>query len=93
LEGFLQGSGLVLLHYPNLWNILDEWLMNLGDKQFKEIVPLLRRAFSNFSTMERRKMMEKVKQMEQTTTTSTLLPKAQQAEIAETVGLILGWRE
>ncbi|MEM1325994.1 MAG: DUF5682 family protein [Bacteroidota bacterium] len=92
LEGFLQGSGLVLLHYPNLWKILDEWLIALDEGQFEAIVPLLRRAFSQFSPVERRKMMERARQQEQQSTESTLLPQSQQSEVAEAVGLILGWR-
>ena len=62
LEGFLYGSGLLLIHQPSLWNILDEWINELSmEPIFKELLPLLRRTFSDFSGPERQKMMDLVK--------------------------------
>lgn len=58
LEGFLYGSGLLLIHQPALWNILDEWIDDLPmSPVFEKILPLLRRTFSAFSVPERQKMM------------------------------------
>jgi len=57
VEGFLHGSGLLLIHQPALWSMLDEWLVDLDEAAFKETLPVLRRTFSNFSTSERRKML------------------------------------
>ncbi len=57
-EGFLYGSGLLLIHQPALWHILDEWLSNLEEVAFTEALPMLRRTFSGFSRAERRKMLE-----------------------------------
>ncbi len=57
LEGFLSGSGLLLIHNPNLWNILNDWVKMLTEESFIELLPLLRRAFSRFSRSERDKMM------------------------------------
>ncbi|MFT5765038.1 MAG: hypothetical protein ACI8X3_002474, partial [Saprospiraceae bacterium] len=62
LEGFLFGSGLLLIHQPSLWNILDEWIDELSmEPNFKELLPLLRRTFADFSGPERQKMMALVK--------------------------------
>lgn len=61
LEGFLAGSGLILLHDRPLWDILDAWVTSLKPDQFDEVVPLLRRAFSMFDRPERRQMGELVK--------------------------------
>lgn len=61
LEGFLHGSGLLLLHHPALWSILDEWVRELSDDSLKELLPLLRRTFSRFPPPERGKMLELVK--------------------------------
>ena len=58
LEGFLGGSGLVLLHHPALWALLDEWLGSLRPEHFTETLPLLRRTFSTFALPERRQMGE-----------------------------------
>lgn len=62
LEGFLHGSGLLLIHNHSLWNILDEWVSQLKMEDFKDILPLLRRTFSNFPGTEREKMMKLAKQ-------------------------------
>jgi hypothetical protein len=61
LEGFLKGSGTILLIDNNLWTVVDNWVSELEDTVFTEILPLLRRTFSSFSNAERRKLGEKVK--------------------------------
>jgi hypothetical protein len=57
LEGFLYGSGLLLIHTPMLWTGLHEWVKEIPEDQFPEVLPLLRRAFANFSGPEREKML------------------------------------
>ena len=59
--GLLAGSGMVLLHQEELWRILDQWLVELPEATFVETLPLLRRAFADFTGPERRTMGEKVK--------------------------------
>jgi hypothetical protein len=61
LEGFLYGSGLLLLHHSTLWNILDHWVQTIAEAAFPDILPLLRRAFSNFTQPERAKLLEKAR--------------------------------
>jgi hypothetical protein len=61
LEGFLHGSGLLLLHNDALWQILDAWVVSLQTDTFVQLLPLLRRTFATFSTPERRQMGERVK--------------------------------
>lgn len=61
LEGFLKGSGLLLLHNEELWQVLDQWIMSLNEENFINVLPLLRRTFATFPTSERRQMGEKVK--------------------------------
>jgi len=61
LEGFLKGSGTILLIDTQLWTVIDNWMSELDDAVFTEVLPLLRRTFSNFSNAERRKLGEKVK--------------------------------
>src|SRR5439155_3157548 len=46
VEGFLRGSGLVLLHDDRLWSILDGWLVALDGDAFTALLPLLRRTFA-----------------------------------------------
>ena len=47
LEGFLHGSGLLLLHNETLWEILDQWVAADGEA-FNPLLPLLRRTFAQF---------------------------------------------
>ena len=61
VEGFLRGSGLLLLHDESLWQVLDEWVTQLNGDVFVQLLPLLRRTFSTFPAPERRQMGERVK--------------------------------
>jgi hypothetical protein len=61
VEGFLKGSGLLLLHDEKLWQTLDSWVSQLPDEPFAGLLPLLRRTFSTFASAERRQMGERVK--------------------------------
>ena len=61
LEGFLRGSGMILIYDNRLWNLLYSWVASLNANVFAELLPLLRRAFSNFEFGERRQIGEKAK--------------------------------
>lgn len=61
IEGFLKGTGTILLLDHTLWNLIDQWVASLSKDVFKETLPLLRRTFSEFSSAERRKLGEKAK--------------------------------
>jgi hypothetical protein len=52
-EGFLSGSGLLLVHDPDLLGVLDGWVASLDEDDFLEVLPLLRRTFGEFSAPER----------------------------------------
>jgi len=61
LEGFLKGSGTLLLLDEQLWGVVYDWVGGLDRETFTEVLPLLRRTFSNYTNTERRKLGEKVK--------------------------------
>ncbi|MEZ4677763.1 MAG: DUF5682 family protein [Caldilineaceae bacterium] len=61
LRGMLRGSGLLLIHDERIWAVVDGWLSGLREEHFIEVLPLVRRAFGDFATGERRMMGEKVK--------------------------------
>lgn len=61
LEGFLKGSGTILLVDDDLWNVVNNWVQQLDEEIFTQVLPLLRRTFSTFSKPEKRKLGEKVK--------------------------------
>ncbi|MBM4257725.1 MAG: hypothetical protein FJ147_17765 [Deltaproteobacteria bacterium] len=60
VEGFLKGSGLLLLHDETLWQVLDNWVTNLSGEVFTQVLPLLRRTFATFPAPERRQIGERV---------------------------------
>src|SRR5690606_2807502 len=62
VEGFLTGSGAVLLHDDPLWQLLDDWVAALAGERFDTVLPLLRRTFSTFHAPERRQMGERARQ-------------------------------
>jgi hypothetical protein len=63
VEGVLRGSGMVLLQRTGLWRALDGWLAGLDPDTFVTLLPLIRRAFSDFEPAERRAMGEKVRKL------------------------------
>lgn len=56
LEGFLQGSGLILVHDDQLLDLIDTWLLALPEERFVAILPLLRRTFGAFDSGERQEI-------------------------------------
>jgi len=70
LEGFLRGGSEVLLQDEPLLQLLDEWLCELSETDFTESLPLLRRSMSNFDTVARRRVLEKVQQGRQESTSA-----------------------
>lgn len=61
LEGFLKGSGTILLIDQDLWSVVNTWVESLTEEVFIDVLPLLRRTFAAFSKPERRRLGEKVK--------------------------------
>ena len=61
LEGFLKGSGTVLLIDQVLWQTVNNWVATLDKDMFTQLLPLLRRTFSEFTQPERKKLGEKAK--------------------------------
>jgi hypothetical protein len=56
VEGFLAGTGTVLLHDEALLTLLDGWVASLDGEAFVDVVPLLRRTFGAFEVAERRQI-------------------------------------
>jgi len=59
-EGLLRGSGLLLLHHPELLDLVDGWVCSLHEETFTNLLPLLRRTFATFQPPERRQMGERL---------------------------------
>jgi hypothetical protein len=60
IDGLLRGSGVMLVHHPELLDIVDEWLVALSAQTFLETLPLVRRTFATFEQPERRAMGERI---------------------------------
>ncbi len=60
IEGFLSGSGALLIHDEPMWSLVDNWLSELGTDHFATVLPLLRRTFATFHAPERRQLGERV---------------------------------
>ena len=80
LEGFLHGSVLLLLHNRDLWTLLDEWIQVLDPELFNEVLPVLRRTFSQFSIPEREQLLTLVKRGPQLNQQVTAVDTAFNAE-------------
>lgn len=61
VEGFLAGSGTVLVHDRQLLGIIDDWLSTLAPDAFVQTVALLRRTFGGFELGERRQLLQLVR--------------------------------
>jgi hypothetical protein len=61
LEGFLKGSGSILLVDYDLWNLVNGWVNELNQDTFTQVLPLLRRTFANFTPPERKKLGARAK--------------------------------
>ncbi len=56
VEGFVAGSGTVLVHDRELLDVIDSWVSSLAPDAFIATVPLLRRTFGAFEPAERRQL-------------------------------------
>jgi len=64
LQGFLSGSGLVLIHDRKLFALIDDWIERLSAEHFIETLPLLRRTFGQFTNPERLSLSEMAKNLQ-----------------------------
>ena len=58
LDGVLSGGAMLLIHDPVLLGLLDRWIAGIPAEAFTDVLPLLRRTFSQFEGPERRKIGE-----------------------------------
>ena len=65
-EGFLAGSGLLLLHDDMLLSLADGWLAGLSADAFAAVLPALRRTFGEFAPPERQAIGDKAARLDGT---------------------------
>ena len=94
VDGFLKGSGLLLLHDKTLWELLDNWLTIMDSERFQNVLPLLRRTFSSFSEAERNQLNELIRpdgrKMERGVETAVRFNEAQADMVLPLAAQLLG---
>lgn len=64
LDGFLSGDAVLLIHEPELLDVIDQWVTTTHTEVFDELLPLLRRTFAEFTPAERRGIGAQVRRLE-----------------------------
>jgi hypothetical protein len=97
-EGFLAGSGLLLVHDDKLLALADGWLAGLTADAFAAVLPGLRRTFGGFAPPERRAIGQKATLLDGSGRGPAAVPDAgedldpERAALATgAAALILGW--
>lgn len=65
LDGFLSGEAALLVHEPELLEVVDRWAVGVDGEVFDHLLPLLRRTFSAFTATERRDIGLRVRRIDQ----------------------------
>jgi hypothetical protein len=60
VDGFFSDGALLLIHDAELRRLLDEWVSQLDEVQFVDMLPLLRRTFGTFAPSERQAIAERI---------------------------------
>jgi hypothetical protein len=92
VEGFLRGSGTVLLHDDDLFAALDGWVEEMPAEAFETVLPLLRRTVATFTAPERRSIGERVRSGRAAATAETGIDAARADLVMPVLELILGAR-
>ena len=91
IEGFLSGEILLLSYDPQLLRILDQWVRRIGDRAFVDVLPALRRAFSQWPGPQLQDLARQVATLgEDEEPQDTVDDLADAGPILKTVSTILG---
>lgn len=88
LEGFLGGSGMMLLYDDKLWNLVYRWVAGLQPENFVDLLPVLRRTFSKFEPAERRSLGEKARRGAALAELDTAAAASEEAGFDHELGLL-----
>lgn len=95
LEGFLAGDAVLLVHDHDLLGLVDEWVSGLDEATFEDLLPLVRRTFSQFSRAERRTIGERVSRLggpDERAAGESLLDVEQATPALRAVATYVGWK-
>jgi hypothetical protein len=60
LESFLSGGAEIILQDRPLLHLVDAWLCELGEQDFTDALPLLRRSFTSFDRHARKRLLDEI---------------------------------
>lgn len=94
LEGFLHGSGMLLITDDRLWQMVDAWVCAVPSDLFTALLPLVRRTVATFPLGERRLLGERIKRgaahAVPSATGNTAFDPARAARVLPIVAALLG---
>lgn len=91
VEGFVGGSGAVLVHDTALRAVVDRWVCSLSADAFTSVLPLLRRTFGAFPPAERRALGERLRRGDHDgVARAEALDAVRAAAALDTLALLLG---
>src|SRR5262249_39237716 len=95
IEGFLTGHGLLLIHDERLLRLVDGWITGIPAESFVEVLPLLRRTFSEYPAPQRRQIGERAVRLGEVAGADERRDDdidTQRGDLVmPTVGALLGW--
>jgi hypothetical protein len=95
VEGFLTGDGLLLVYDERLLRLVDGWLTGIPPEAFVEVLPLLRRTFSEYPAPQRRQIGERAVRLGDAGGDRVAADRDVDGERADlvmpTVEVLLGW--
>jgi hypothetical protein len=60
VDGFFSDGALLLIHDAELRGLLDDWVCQVENTQFVDMLPLLRRTFGTFAAAERQAIAQRI---------------------------------
>ncbi len=91
VDGFFADGAVMLIHDHDLRELLDSWVRGLGEREFAELLPLMRRTFGTFSAAERRAIADHIGAVEKDNgQTAADVDEERAAHAVATVWRILG---
>ena len=89
VDGFFADGAVLLVHDPALRGLLDAWVGELGEHEFVDVLPLVRRTFGTFSIPQRRALAARLAAPEPDQRAAPEVANALAAPALATVDLIL----
>ena len=90
LESFLSGGAEIVLQDRPLLHLVDAWLCELGEDDFTDALPLLRRSFASFDGHARKRLLDEIgKGARETASLDATEPDAESPAFDQALPLLL----